>query len=185
MKYTDPDGRECGLLTDSHEVFGAGHSALYVEMYDKNGNTTGFAVFEVNPLNDNAIKHGGAPLDLRFAVLIGKIGGSSVGGLVGTSSGSTFTGSSVGSSKGSTIVSGANEGNFISVGVNEYHFATKEQLLAFIKENKFDRVASFDTTVSQDRAIYKEAIAAGDSFGRYELFTNNCIQYASRVLEAV
>jgi hypothetical protein len=79
----------------------------------------------------------------------------------------------------SAVVANEAAGNW--VGINEHRFETREELAEFVK-GRYDRITRLDTTVSQDRTILGAAKKIGNSFGRYNLFKNNCAQYASRVL---
>ena len=46
------------------------------------------------------------------------------------------------------------------------------------------RQTVFDTTMAQYLLIFNAAVSEGHLFGRYCVLTNNCVQYASRVLAA-
>jgi len=187
----DPDGRKSGFVTKKGAVAGAGHSGMWVDLYDQSGNVIGCAFFEVNPIDENAYAiHGGEPLEKWMAILGGSMGGSSVGSSVAGS-----TGSSVGSSAGSTTGDIVNEAA-VRVGVNEYRFYTSEGIDAKEKMNKFianrwfkDETATgkirqtvLSTSKAQDLLILEAAILGGDSFGRYDISSNNCAQYVSRTL---
>jgi RHS repeat-associated protein len=183
VKLVDPDGRKSGFVTNEGAVAGAGHSGMWVELYDESGNTSGYAFFEVNPIDKNAFaRHGGEPLAVWMAMLGGSSGGSSVG-----SSSSGAGGSSAGYTSGVIVNEVA-----IRVGVNEYRFNTREDMEKFIAKRWFkdetltDRIRQtvFGTSASQDSLILDAAISEGDSFGRYDILSNNCVQYASKVLSA-
>ena len=45
--FVDLDGRKSGLLNDSKSVGGFGHSAMFVETYDENGEVNGVDLYEV------------------------------------------------------------------------------------------------------------------------------------------
>jgi hypothetical protein len=144
---------------------------MYVERYNDAGESIGFSAFEVNPVNSDAYStHGAVPLDPLMAGL----GGSSVGGSLGG-----ITGSSIGASAG--IIANEAVGNW--VGVNEYQFDSREALDDFISGKGFSEI-KLNTNVQQDKSILDAAIFEGDSFGRYNLITNNCSQYASKALSA-
>jgi RHS repeat-associated protein len=183
VKYIDPDGRKSGFVTNEGVVAGAGHSAMWVELYDESGNTSGYAFFEVNPIDKNAFaRHGGEPLEMWMTALGGSSGGSTVG-----SSSSGAGGSSVGSTSGVIVNEAA-----VSAGVNEYRFDTRDDMEKFIAKRWFNDETSTDrirqtvlgTSASQDLLIWDAAVSEGDSFGRYDILSNNCAQYASRVLSA-
>jgi len=185
VKYVDPDGKQSGFVTNESAVGRAGHSGMWVELYNENGNSIGYAFFEVNPIDKNAYKsHGGEPL-ARWMVIVG---GGSVGSIISGSRGS-IAGSSIG-----TII---NETE-IRVGVNEYRFYSsegvdaKKEMEKFIANRWFNdetatdkiRNTAFGISAAQDLLILEAAISNGDSFGRYDILSNNCAQYASKALSA-
>jgi len=191
IKYVDPDGRKSGFVTNESAVgvgpVSAGHSGMWVERYDKNGSSVGFSFFEVGPIKKNAsATYGGEPLTLRMAILGGSSGGSSIGSLISGIGGSS-TGASVGSVSGALLNEAA-----ISVGVNEYRFDTRENMEKGIAKLWFDnesatgeiRQTVFNTSKAQDRTILNTAEAKGRTYGRYDVLSNNCAQYASSVLSS-
>jgi RHS repeat-associated protein len=184
VKYVDPDGRKSGLVTNVKSVGGAGHSGMWVERY---GDSAGYSFFEVNPIDANAYDHyGGEPLTKWMALLGGSSIGSSAGSLLSGVEGS-IVGSSVGSSAGLIVNEGA-----VRVGVNRYDFNTRDDMEAFIAKRWFNdgaktgeiRQTVFGTSAAQDELILGAAISEGESFGRFDILSNNCVQYASRVLSA-
>jgi hypothetical protein len=174
VKYVDPDGRESGLVTDVRANLGAGHSGIWVERYDENGNPNGFIFFEIFLIDKNAnyLKGDGKPAANWMANLVGFI----VGGIQGVA-----------------IVNIINE-VAIRAGVNGYEFDTKDKMLEFIAQKWYKntdketiakiRQTVFNTSFAQDKAILAAAKSEKKSFGRYDLLFNNCVQFAARVLSA-
>jgi RHS repeat-associated protein len=174
VKYTDPDGRKSGLVTDVRANLGAGHSGIWVERYDENGNLNGFIFLKIFLINKNAnyLKGDGKPAANWMANLVGFIAGGIPGAAI------------------------ANIINEVAIraGVNGYQFKTKDEMLKFIAQKWYNntdketiakiRQTVFNTSVAQDEAIMAAAVSEGKSFGRYDLLSNNCVQFAARVLSA-
>jgi len=169
VKYTDPDGRESGLLTDSDAVLGAGHSAMYVEVYNKNGTTKGYELYEVGPTKFNGTDITGG----KDVLSSNKLDSSSPYPINLTNIGLAW----------SVLSSAANSAG-LEAGVTVEFFKNDEHGLAQFENriSKYDNKIIFNTTPKQDLAIRSTANATGKSFGKYNLFSNNCIQYASNAL---
>jgi hypothetical protein len=164
LKYTDPDGRRSGLATDSDGVPVAGHSAGYVEVYDKSGASIGFEFYEVGPTKFQGKDITGGKTILSSE----KLDTFSPHPLNLTGLGATWTlGSAAANSLG------------VEAGVTR-EFLTESELTERLK--KYDMVNEFNTTQEQDKAIRATAYANGVGFGKYNLFTNNCVQYISKAL---
>ena len=191
----DPDGRTSGYLNDSDSVGGAGHSAMFVETYDANGNSSGFDLYEVGSVRNengtwvgvgadgNAIKDTEVlshdSLDESMGNAVGSVIGGS--GLISGSGGSVAINSA---SSGSAIgQSGINSVN-VESGVFVRHYDSYAEMQNAPENSRYNNVITFNTTKSQDIAIRNTAILSGKNFGKYNLFTNNCTQHASGSLKA-
>ena len=146
LRYVDPTGEEAALLTDSNALIIAGHSAMYVETYDENGNSSGYALYEVGPITEEDRQRDASEPE--------------------------------GESKRFEILSGDKEGS--KGGVTKEKFDTKDDMKERLE--RYDRILEFDTTPEQDKMIKEKAEGNGRKFGDYNLFTNNCGQYAARNL---
>jgi len=150
---------------------------MYVEVYNEDGSSKGFEFYEVGPTNGNNegfFTH--EPLDPSMAMVPGAlVSGSSVSSGSGLSSG-LISGSSVSGSGGAGI-SASN----IEAGV-KVDFVTAAQLDSRL--SRYDRVVEFNTTKDQDQKIRSAAISNAENFGRYNVFTNNCAEYAAKTLRA-
>ena len=154
VKYTDPDGRESGFLTDSDSVPLAGHSAMYVEIYNENGESAGFELYEVGIVNEGeegvlSSEH----LDADMGLFVGSVSGVS-GAFI--SNDPTLP--------SAAIASGASAGTLIAnvdvrAGVKVEYFANQEELNKRIE--RYNKVVAFDTTPEQDNLIRAAARREG------------------------
>ena len=177
VKYEDPDGRESGLLTDS--VPFAGHSAHYVEVYNSDGSSRGFNLYEVgSTTKGEAGVLSANPVDPSMIILGASVSGSASG------ASSSGIGSSAGASSGAALGSssaGVNSSSGIATaGVKVEFFKDKAALEERLQ--RYDRIAVFNTTREQDIAIDTESQARGINFGKYNVFFNNCVQYSAACL---
>jgi hypothetical protein len=164
VKNTGPDGRKSGLVTDSDGVLVAGHSAGYVEVYDESGASIGFEFYEVGLTKFQGKDITGGKTTLSSE----ELDTSSPYPLNLTDLGATWNlGSAAANSLG------------VEAGVT-HEFLTESELKKRLE--KYDRVIEFNTTQEQDKAIRAVAYADGVAFGKYNLFTNNCVQYISKAL---
>ena len=165
VRYTDPDGEKSGLATDSDGVPLAGHSAMYVEVYDDDGNHAGYAFFEVA-----ATSLGKIDLTKGKKILSSdKLDASSPPQFNDTNLGKAWA-------KFARLANSAG----IQAGVTYEFLASEAELEKRLA--KYDRVVELSTTDAQDRAIHRAAMNTGSNFGRYNLFSNNCVQFASKAL---
>jgi hypothetical protein len=177
VKYVDPDGRVSGFVTDSDSVPVVGHSAMYVEIYDKAGASIGFELYEVGATNHK---------DVGKININDKTGSNSEtlsSDMIDLSmalAGSAASGSSAGSASAATTVGAGSAG--LQAGVKREFFPTRQALDARL--SRYDKVVEFNTTQTQDKAIQQAATQRGTGFGRYNPLLNNCSQYASAVLAA-
>ena len=179
VKYTDPDGRESGLFTDSDSVPFAGHSAHYVEVYNSDGSSRGFNLYEVgSTTKGEAGVLSANPVDPSMIILGASVSGSASG------ASSSGIGSSAGASSGAALGSssaGVNSSSGIATaGVKVEFFKDKAALEERLQ--RYDRIAVFNTTREQDIAIDTESQARGINFGKYNVFFNNCVQYSAACL---
>ena len=179
IKYEDPDGRESGLLTDSDSVPFAGHSAHYVEVYNSDGSSRGFNLYEVgSTTKGEAGVLSANPVDPSMIILGASVSGSASG------ASSSGIGSSAGASSGAALGSssaGVNSSSGIATaGVKVEFFKDKAALEERLQ--RYDRIAVFNTTREQDIAIDTESQARGINFGKYNVFFNNCVQYSAACL---
>ena len=179
VKYEDPDGRESGLLTDSDSVPFAGHSAHYVEVYNSDGSSRGFNLYEVgSTTKGEAGVLSANPVDPSMIILGASVSGSASG------ASSSGIGSSAGASSGAALGSssaGVNSSSGIATaGVKVEFFKDKAALEERLQ--RYDRIAVFNTTREQDIAIDTESQARGINFGKYNVFFNNCVQYSAACL---
>ena len=179
IKYEDPDGRESGLLTDSDSVPFAGHSAHYVEVYNSDGSSRGFNLYEVgSTTKGEAGVLSANPVDPSMIILGASVSGSASG------ASSSGIGSSAGASSGAALGSssaGVNSSSGIATaGIKVEFFKDKAALEERLQ--RYDRIAVFNTTREQDIAIDTESQARGINFGKYNVFFNNCVQYSAACL---
>ena len=195
VKYTDPDGRISGYLNDSEAVGGAGHSAMFVETYDSNGKSTGFELYEVGTVRQDGDKWVGVGPDgnnipgtiaLSHNKLDGKMGiaaGSVAGSLLGSAGSGVL--SAAGSGSATSAAGGATiESLDSAAGVFVRKYGSYEEMMNASENKRYDFAISFNTNQGQDQKIRAEALSTGYNFGKYNLFTNNCSQHASRALAA-
>ena len=179
IKYEDPDGRESGLLTDSDSVPFAGHSAHYVEVYNSDGSSRGFNLYEVgSTTKGEAGVLSANPVDPSMIILGASVSGSASG------ASSSGIGSSAGASSGAALGSssaGVNSSSGIATaGIKVEFFKDKAALEERLQ--RYDRIAVFNTTREQDIAIDTESQARGINFGKYNVFFTNCVQYSAACL---
>ena len=195
VKYIDPDGRDSGYLNDGDAVLGAGHSAMFVETYDEKGNSTGYALYEVGSVTEvdgnwKGIGPGNIPIEntvvLSHETLdkgMGKVVGS-VAGVSGVASGSAplvVSSSTVG---GSAIADAAIGSVNSESGVFVRYYSSFDKMKNAPENSRYNNVITFNTTQDQDIAIKNKADETGRGFGQYNLFTNNCTQYAANSLSS-
>ena len=182
IKYTDPDGKESGLLTDSDSVPFAGHSAHYVEVYNDDGSSRGFELYEVGPTSEGETGVLSAnPIDPIMIILGISASGSASGSSSSGPSGST-AGASSGAAAGSSSSGSSSSSGVGTAGVKVEFFKDKASLKKRLE--RYDRIKVLKTTKEQDIAIQKESQDRGRDFGKYNLFFNNCVQYSASCLKA-
>ena len=179
VRYTDPDGRRSGYLNVSTGAFGNGHSAFFVELYDENGNSAGFRIYEVNSVTD------GTAAD--FSDRSGVRGKNKTERIMENSrvlSAAPTSGIASSSTSGGYKDSGVFSKDYL-IGTEEGKYATRDEAYnAMMLDNTcFDYVFVIETTVDQDKAIKAEAENRGKNFGKYYLLSNNCTQFAIECLK--
>jgi hypothetical protein len=151
----DPDGRESGYVRDKDAVYHNGHAGLYVEK-----NNGGYAFFEVASLNEENLRKDGPDYQI--------LGGSQ----------SKFP------TAGSVAKRERGENPQGNVGVIRRDFDSKENMISFFRDKKYEDRIEFDTNKSQDAAIFKTAMSEGKSFRDYTIPGNHCGTYAEKSLKA-
>ena len=159
----DWDGRKSGLLNDSLSVGGFGHSAMFVETYDENGEVNGVDLYEVGKVfvdENKIVSAQGKNFDrktikiddkkLLLEVLDKELAEN--GGKKNT--------------------------------VYKRHYETIEQMSEAVENQRYNDVLIFNTGYNQDQLIREKARNEGETFGNYNLFGNNCSQHASKALAA-
>ncbi len=168
----DPDGRISGYLNDSTGAGGFGHSALFVELYDK-GKTCGIAIYEVGS-TDQAGNFGRDKFNnniedsKKYGRTTDVLSHDTVGGVASSRN-----------SSGDTDQAG--------VFVRVYSGTNTEEILNKMREDpvnqRYDNVLIMDTGRDQDSAIQAAAEERGKNFGRYKVILNNCTEYATNCLK--
>ncbi len=168
VKYVDPDGRISGYLNDSTGAGGFGHSAMFVQLYNKDGTTSGIAVYEVGSVfydEDSKIEYGYG--------LNGPITGSKV-----------LSHETVGGFASSS--KSCMDSDQVGVFVRIYKGSDVEQILNNMRNSeekqRYDNVLIMDTDMKQDMSILAEAEVLGKNFGTYRDILNNCTEFAAKVL---
>ena len=168
VKYIDPDGRISGYLNDSTGAGGFGHSAMFVQLYNKDGTTKGIAVYEVASVfydEDSKIEYG-------YGVN-GPITGSKV-----------LSHETVGgfASSSKSLMDSDQVGVFVRI----YEGSDVEKILDNMRNSeenqRYDNVLIMDTDMKQDMSILAEAEVLGKNFGTYKVILNNCTEFAAKVL---
>ena len=116
------------------------------------------------------------PLDSNMGIAGGSISGASAGSVSGP----------MGAASGSVIGNGST-GSVIKnipmeAGVKVEFFSSRKEL--YKRCERYDKITVFNTNIGQDRAIRNNAYSSGKNFGEYNLFSNNCTQYATGALGA-
>jgi len=171
VKYTDPDGRVSGYLNDSTGAGGFGHSALFVELYDDNGNTSGIAIYEVGATDQEGnfgLDKYNQPIRDTENRTTKVLSHAKVGGIASSSN-----------SSGDTDQAG--------VFVRKYEGTNAEKILQNMRDDpvnqRYDNVLIMSTSKKQDCDIRSEAEDRGKNFGRYKVIRNNCTEYATNCLK--
>jgi len=175
VKYIDPDGRRAGLLNDSKAVKGFGHSAMYVETWDKYGNSTGFIVFEVGTV----VMVESEDKQLVTWKGLGKKNQEGICPILQNTealSNEKLPSLSGGSSNGSL-----NNGNPYS-GVFIRKYDSWKDMLSDPANHRYDNVIEFESSPLKDNAILVAGYFYGRSFGKYNVFFNNCSQFVAKCL---
>jgi RHS repeat-associated protein len=169
VKYTDPDGRDSGIAIDDNGAAGQGHVGIYVK-----GDNDDYYFYEFTGISDDANisidNKNGIPSDAKaYTNHVDKYGYLV---LVLSNNENSFPG------PGLSDIAGFPK----NAGVLQRHFADKNDLLAFLGTAGYDRALDFNTTPEQDALIRSSAISIGKKMGHYNLTTNNCADYALKVL---
>ena len=160
VKLVDPNGRESGYVTDENAVANFGHSGMFVQ--NENGK---FTYFEVTGFVDGQ--------EIGTQYINNKSGKKEENTEVLSTSPLEFPTPASGVSAFSTPNSGvAKKGEFDSF----------EDMYKFLSEQGYTNMVIFPTTPEQDAVIYDAASRSGADFNGYNVFTNNCGQWANTVL---
>ena len=160
VKLVDPNGRESGYVTDENAVGNFGHSGMFVQ--NENGK---YIYFEVTGFVDGQ-----------------EAGAQYINNKSGEREGNTEA-LSVSPLEFPTPASGASVLNTPNSGVvKKGEFDSFEDMYGFLAEKGYTNMVIFPTTPEQDAAIYDAASKSGADFKDYNVFTNNCGQWANNVL---
>jgi hypothetical protein len=161
IKYTDPDGRDSGYVTDNNGAGGFSHSGLFVEL--EGGR---YAFFEVTGLEEG--RKVGQPQTNDERDSNSEILSTSPLSLPTPKSGESAMGTPNG-------------------GVVRREFDSYDKMMNYLLNQKtgkggYDKIIHFKTTPEQDAKILEAATNLGGIFSDYHLTTNHCGQWAEKVL---
>ena len=164
VKYTDPDGRECGYVLDGDGAHGLGHAGMYVLNDGK------YAFFEVIGISNekNGIPSNATP-GMTYKDIYGK------DTIVLSNSPNSLPSPSMSSKLGFPENSGA----LLRIFEGEN---AKKNMEAYFHSAGFESGIQFGTTPQQDKVIYAAALSGGIKFSGYNLITNSCGIFARNML---
>ena len=160
VKYMDPNGEESGYVTNEDAVAKFGHSGMFVQ--NENGK---YEFFEVTGLVDNQ-----------------KTGEQYTNNKTGEDEENTEV-LSVGPLSFPTPSSGASALNTPNSGVVKVgEFDNFADMLVFLAKKGYTLMVIFPTSPEQDAEIHDAANRLGTGYEKYNVFSNNCGQWANNVL---